>query len=100
MCSAEAGDLSATFQGHTDAVTAAVFSPDGQRIVTASCDHTARVWNAGDGHLLTTLQGHTDELRAATFSPDGQRILTASVDQTARVWQILNLEDIKRILEK
>ena len=31
-------------QGHTDAVIAAAFSPDGTRIVTASYDNTARVW--------------------------------------------------------
>ena len=34
------------FGGHDSAVTSAAFSPDGTRIVTASADQTARLWNA------------------------------------------------------
>jgi WD40 repeat protein len=39
-------------EGHTKGVHHAAFSPDGQRIVTASDDRTARVWNAVNGQLL------------------------------------------------
>ena len=35
--------------GHTDWVNSANFSPDGRLIVTASWDHTARVWR--DTHV-------------------------------------------------
>ena len=35
--------LSATLQGHTNGVNSTVFSPDGQSIVTANADGTARV---------------------------------------------------------
>ena len=37
-----------TLKGHTGAVTSASFSPDGSRIVTASVDRTAKVWDATD----------------------------------------------------
>jgi WD40 repeat protein len=36
--------LLATVQGHTDRVSNAVFSPDGQRIITASQHNTTRVF--------------------------------------------------------
>src|SRR5262249_947789 len=75
-----------TLQGHTDMVLRASFSADGSRIVTASMDKTARVWDATTGIVLRTLKGHTDRLYAASFSPDGSRIVTGSADQTARVW--------------
>jgi WD40 repeat protein/DNA-binding winged helix-turn-helix (wHTH) protein len=71
---------------HDDAVVSAEFSPDGRRILTASDDHTARVWNAADGRPLAALQGHTDKLAFAAFSPDGLHIVTASEDHTARIW--------------
>jgi len=35
------------FTGHTDEVRTAVFSPDGQYILTASLDGTARLWLTG-----------------------------------------------------
>jgi WD40 repeat protein len=66
--------------------TAAVFSPDGQRIVTGSTDNTAKVWDAVSGKELLTLKGHSGHVECVAFTPDGQRILTVSDDQTAKLW--------------
>ncbi len=71
---------------HEGSVEVVRYSPDGRRILSASYDHTARVWNAEDGRLLATLQGHTDNIEDASFSPDGKYIVTASYDKTARIW--------------
>jgi WD40 repeat protein len=68
-----------------------VFAPDGGRILTASEDGTAGLWDR-DGKPLATLQGHIDTVNSAVFAPDGGRILTASgnvyatYDHTARLW--------------
>jgi eukaryotic-like serine/threonine-protein kinase len=75
-----------TFQGHTDFVFSASFSPDQARVVTASKDGTARLWNAQTGTELLVLRGHTAGVLSASFSPDGNRLVTASMDKTARVW--------------
>jgi WD40 repeat protein len=80
----------ATLTGHTDPVWAASFSPDGTRVVTASFDDTARIWNATTGQLIATLTGHTDALWAASFSPDSTRVVTASEDKTARIWNAVS----------
>jgi WD40 repeat protein len=72
-------------QGHTDAVTSAVFAPDGGRILTASSDNMARLWDR-DGKPLATLQGHTGTVYSAVFALDGGRILPPSEDNTARLW--------------
>ncbi|NMC22060.1 MAG: hypothetical protein GYA33_16760, partial [Thermogutta sp.] len=68
------------------------FSPDGRRIVTASEDKTAGVWDAQTGERLLVLKGnwlrwgHTDAVLSAAYSPDGRRIVTASRDGTVIVW--------------
>lgn len=79
--------IQAVLIGHRDHITSAAFSPDGRRIVTASADHTARIWDAHEGRLLAQLKGHAASVCEASFSPDSRRIVTASEDCTARVWE-------------
>jgi WD40 repeat protein len=68
-------------------VYSAAFSPDGKRIVTASADKTARLWNTDTGKQIgEPLKGHEDAVMSAAFSPDGKHIITASWDKTARLW--------------
>jgi hypothetical protein len=71
---------------HQGAVNAASFSPNGRRVVTASDDATARVWDAESGKPVGEPMRHQGAVTAASFSPDGWRIVTASNDETARVW--------------
>jgi WD40 repeat protein len=77
----------AVLSGHGSFVVSANYSPDGKRIVTASQDETARIWDALTGAQLALLAGHSDIVATAAYSPDGTRIVTASEDKTARVWE-------------
>lgn len=55
------------------------------RIVTASFDSTARIWDM-EGRMLNILKGHNGEIYTADISPDGNYILTSSRDSTIRIW--------------
>jgi len=72
--------------GHAGMVVFAGFSPDGTRVVTASQDQTARVWNTDGSGESVALQGHTALVNSVSFSPNGIHVVTASGDKTARVW--------------
>jgi WD40 repeat protein/energy-coupling factor transporter ATP-binding protein EcfA2 len=82
------------FVGHEGGVNSSAFSPDGVRIVTASDDKTARIWDAASAKEIAVLRGHENSVRSAAFSPDGVRIVTASWDNTARIWDAATAKEI------
>ncbi len=81
-----------TLTGHTKKVNNLTWwgdkssAYDTQKIVTASDDGTAKIWDANKGTLLFTLAGHTGAVNYAAFSPDGKHVATSSTDNTARIW--------------
>jgi WD40 repeat protein len=74
--------------GHTAAVSAVCFSPKGDRIVTASDDGTARIWNAVTGRELHQLDHNSRWVRAATVSPDGTLVATSGLDDKVGIWHL------------
>lgn len=82
-------------KGHDRKVLRASFSPDGKKIVSASVDNTAKVWDAETGTVLRTFGKHIDQfedvaevgLNDVTFNHDGTLIATAGNDHIARLWE-------------
>jgi len=56
-----------------------------ERLVTASKDGTAKLWNVRTRKHLTTLSGHTDSIEAVVWGGEGL-LYTASRDRTIKVW--------------
>ncbi len=71
---------------HSEAIVSAEFSHDGTRVLTASRDHTAHLWDAVSGRSIRSLGDHSGPLIAASFSLDDSRIFTVSTDRNARLW--------------
>ncbi|MCP4699225.1 MAG: hypothetical protein GY862_20605 [Gammaproteobacteria bacterium] len=76
----------AVLQGHQADIHYAAFSHDEQRIITASADHTARLWEFNGGRQIAKLSGHQARVWHAAFSADDRYVATASQDTTARLW--------------
>jgi WD40 repeat protein len=56
---------------HTDDVNAVAWLPDGERLVTASEDSTALVWELRTGRFLGKFAGHSGHCMAIAVAPDG-----------------------------
>jgi len=92
-----------TLLGHTESVQDLTFSKDGQRLISASLDNSARLWELSTGRLLKIFDAPliaTQETASgastspynvpcvkAKFSPDEQRVVTTSVSGQVRIWE-------------
>jgi WD40 repeat protein len=77
------------------AFLAALFSPDGTRILTANrgvekspaqVESSATLWDAGTGKPVLAIGRGEGPASSISFSGDGSRIATASQDRRVRVW--------------
>jgi len=88
-----------TLKGHAGSVYSLVYSPDRKRILTASADKTAIVWDAATGDILHSLNGHGEfDVTDAVFSSDGKKIATAGNDRTVRIWDAASGRQLKALV--
>ncbi len=84
----ESPALVRNLEGHPRGVTACAVTPDGRHVISASWDHTLKVWELGSGRAVATLEGHTAWVNACAVTPDGRYVVSASWDHTLKVWEL------------
>ncbi len=82
--------------GHTEAILAAAYAPDGKTLASASEDGTVRLWDAASGRERFVLRAHTSHPWDVAFSPDG-KLLASGGKYTGEVivWNVDSGEPIR-----
>ena len=95
----DSGELLHTFvrkrftgEGHSAAVVAVQFHPDGRAFYSASEDGTIKEWDAQERELMNTLPSRGWTPTALAVSPDGTTLVNANSDGRIVVWNIATLE--------
>lgn len=78
------GRVVQTLQGFHD-LLAAVFSPDGQQILTAGS--MVRLWDVDSGEVVKTLAGHSSRVTSVAFV-DADLVLSGGEDRLLRLWEV------------
>ena len=79
-------DATLLAQGHSNIINSAIYSPDGQKILSASDDNTIKEWDQETGECLRTFKGHLSGVTMAIYSPDSQKILSVSKSGIIKEW--------------
>ena len=75
-----------TILPHNALVRAAMFSPDGTQLLTATSNQVW-LWDIKTQTVSTAmLQGHEDRVSHAVYNAAGTQLVTSSWDNTARLW--------------
>jgi WD40 repeat protein len=79
---------------HGSRINSVALSPDGRRVLTASDDNTARVWDTATGEPVTPPLAHAGSVERAVFCRSGWAVLTAGRDGAAWLWDAATGEAI------
>jgi len=75
-------------RGHTDAITAVAYSPDGGSLVSAGRDGSLRFWSLADGKEHGSIAAQRSQVNALAFSPDGTLVAAGNVELQVRLLEV------------
>lgn len=76
---------SAILYGHNERVNRAVFSPDGETIISGGEDNRIRIWDSHTGKEIQKFHEHSDGIDDIVFSADGKRFVSIA-SSSLNIW--------------
>jgi WD40 repeat protein/predicted Ser/Thr protein kinase len=77
-----------SYVGQTDRVASVSFTRDGRRFLSASSDHSIKLWDVTTGAVVRSFPGHEHGVWTAALAPDGTTFVSGSRDGTVRLWEV------------
>eukprot|EP00656_Telonema_subtile_P043684 TRINITY_DN5000_c0_g1_i2.p1 TRINITY_DN5000_c0_g1~~TRINITY_DN5000_c0_g1_i2.p1 ORF type:complete len:469 (-),score=95.82 TRINITY_DN5000_c0_g1_i2:441-1847(-) len=68
-------------QGHSKPVSDLDWSPTALRLLTASTDHTLKLWDGGSGQCISSYTCHEKGVQSCVWLADGVRFASAGLDK-------------------
>lgn len=86
----ETGRQTGEFLGHRGEINRIQFSADGERLISASSDNTARVWSVKTGAELRRVRTPGSPIGDVSISADGRKLATVDTFLTncVKIWDI------------
>ncbi|MGD9636574.1 MAG: WD40 repeat domain-containing protein, partial [Pirellulales bacterium] len=84
--------------GHGRSITGLRFTPNSQRLVSASGDHTCGQWDVATGQEDRNLVlKHPEYVTGVDLSPDGALAITTCDDGSARLWRLSDAQQLQSV---
>ena len=96
---AQTGKEDALLTGHEEEVKSAVFSPDGQTLISADSSGQSRRWDVKSGEHLSILTEGNDIVEKVALSADSTKLVTMSLDERFRVWDLNDLDTAPIVID-
>lgn len=76
---------------HLKLISTVKYEPNhGRFLITASYDHTIKIWTNTEFKHIKTLEGHDDRVMDCDITSDGQNILSCGWDKSWKIWNKTN----------
>ncbi len=89
------GSLLYKMKKHTDWVTTAAFSPNGEWLATGDRNGGLVIWDADNGLEIHTVAGHKSAVTALSWRPDSKVLASVGEDGAAKVWEMGEGKQVK-----